>query len=309
MANAPKRTGGRILADQLALHGARLDFRRSGRELPAGAGRALRHARDQRFIAAVRRAGRRTWPRPMASSPGGRASASSPAAPAPPTPASGVHTAVQDSTPDDPVHRPGRSDGSCDRECFQEVDFRAMFAPLAKWVAEIDDAARIPEYVSRAFQPRCRDAPAPWCWRCRRTCWASRPTPPTRNAYQRIEAHPSPRRSGARSGNAGGGERPSWWSAAAAGRTRPRGAQAFAEASGLPVAASFRRQDSHRQRQPNYVGDVGLGINPRLAERVKNADCCSSLGARLGEMATSGYTLLESPRPAAAAGPCPPGPE
>ena len=72
----------------------------------------------------------------------------------------GVHTAFQDSTPMILfVGQIARS--ATDREAFQEVDYRQMFGPLAKWVAQIEDAKRIPEYVSRAFYTATSGRPGP----------------------------------------------------------------------------------------------------------------------------------------------------
>ncbi len=71
----------------------------------------------------------------------------------------------------------------------------------------------------------------------------------------------------------------------------------FVENNHLPVGCSFRRQDLFDNRHPNYVGDIGIGINPKLAEMVKESDLLLVIGARLGEMTTSGYTLVETPTP------------
>ncbi|MEO1454669.1 MAG: thiamine pyrophosphate-binding protein [Pseudomonadota bacterium] len=209
----------------------------------------------------------------------------------------GVHIAQQDSTPMVLFVGQVASDQR-DREAFQEVDYRAMFGPLAKWVAEIDRADRIPEYVSHAFHVAQSGRPGPV-----------------------VLALPEDMLSGLAEGEAvpavslpsgeaaasdvtevldriAAAERPfvivggGGWSADAAdalGR--------FADAMGVPVGASFRCQDYLSNDHPCYVGDVGIGINPKLAERVKTSDCLLVLGARLGEMTTSGYTLVTPPVP------------
>ena len=210
----------------------------------------------------------------------------------------GVHTAFQDSTP--MILFIGQvASGARDREGFQEVDYRAMFGPLAKWVAEIDDAARIPEYVARAF----------------RTAMAGRAGPvvlslpedmlsgfaPTLPALPRIEpalAAPRPGDIAVLCDRLANAERPlivvggtGWTPDSLAG------VAAFAERSGVPIVASFRRQDLIDNRAANYCGHLGLGIDPTLAERVSAADLIVALGSRLGENTSGGYALLEVPVP------------
>lgn len=73
--------------------------------------------------------------------------------------------------------------------------------------------------------------------------------------------------------------------------------QRFVQANNLPVAASFRRQDLLDNRDPHYVGQLGLGTSPRLLERVKDADLLLVVGSRLSETVSQGYTLIESPNP------------
>ncbi|QPM92376.1 thiamine pyrophosphate-binding protein [Pseudooceanicola algae] len=209
----------------------------------------------------------------------------------------GVHVAFQDSTPMVLFVGQVASDQR-DREAFQEVDYRQMFAPLAKWVAEIDRADRIPEYVSHAFHVAQNGRPGPVVLALPEDM-LSGPASGTPLApavltsgkaaeddiaavLDRLEAAERPLVI------VGGGG----WSAEAAVAIGN-----FAETMGLPVGASFRCQDYLDNRHPNYVGDVGIGINPALSQRVRDADVILSLGARLGEMTTSGYTLLEVPQP------------
>ena len=212
----------------------------------------------------------------------------------------GVHIAFQDSTPmvlfvgQVPTHHR-------DREAFQEVDYRGMFGPLAKWVAEIDRADRIPEYVSRAFHVARSGRAGPVVLALPEDMLSGpaegEPAPaatlPSGLAAEADVAAVVERLERA--------ERPlvvvggGGWSAGAA-----RALGAFAEAMGLPVGASFRCQDYLDNRHPCYAGDVGIGINPALARRVREADVILALGARLGEITTSGYTLLRPPVPAQA---------
>lgn len=184
-----------------------------------------------------------------------------------------------------------------DREAFQEVDYGAMFAPLAKWVATIDRADRIPEYVSHAFHVAQSGRPGPVVLalpedmlssHCEADVLPAANLPSGRADQQDVQAVIETLNEAERPMVIVGG---SGWSQAAA-----RALGQFAERCQLPVGASFRCQDYLDNRHPNYVGDVGIGINPALAERIKEADVVLALGARLGEMTTSGYTLLTPPR-------------
>lgn len=210
----------------------------------------------------------------------------------------GVHVAFQDSTPMILFVGQVASDQR-DREAFQEVDYRAMFGPLAKWVAEIDRADRIPEYVSHAFHVAQTGRPGPvvlalpedmLSGAAEAVAVPAAVLPSGRAAQSDVQAVID-RIAAAKQPMliAGGGG----WSGAAATALGQ-----FAQKMGVPVGASFRCQDYLDNRHPNYVGDVGIGINPALATRVKEADLIIALGARLGEMTTSGYTLLTPPVPA-----------
>ena len=209
---------------------------------------------------------------------------------------SGVHVAFQDSTPMVLFIGQVASDQR-DREAFQEVDYGAMFAPLAKWVATIDRADRIPEYVSHAFHVAQSGRPGPVVLalpedmlssHCEAEVLPSANLPSGRADHQDVQAVIDALAEAEKPMVIVGG---SGWSQAAA-----RALGQFAERCQLPVGAAFRCQDYLDNRHPHYVGDVGIGINPALAERIKEADVVLALGARLGEMTTSGYTLLTPPR-------------
>jgi len=207
----------------------------------------------------------------------------------------GVHIAFQDSTP--MILFVGQvATDQRDREAFQEVNYRAMFAPLAKQVLEIDRADRIPEYVSQAFHVAQSGRPGPVVVALPEDVLSSACDAPIVPAAvlpgsQASEADISEimlRLSNARSpfilvGGSG-------WSPEAASALG-----AFAEKLDIPVGVSFRCQDYLDNRHPCYAGDVGIGPNPALAERVRNADVLLCLGARLGEMTTGSYTLLTPP--------------
>lgn len=210
----------------------------------------------------------------------------------------GVHTAHQDSTP--MILFIGQvATWARDREGFQEVDYRTMFSPLAKWVAEIDNPARIAEYVNRAFQLATAGRPGPVVLSLPEDMLSARAVEPIMSG-ETVPVHAAPldaymqafvRRLAQSSkplmivGGTG------WTSASLAA------VQDFAERTGLPIAASWRRQDLFDNRHGNYVGHLGLGIDPTLADRVKSADLLIAVGSRLGENTTSGYTLLDAPVP------------
>ncbi|MDQ3025510.1 MAG: thiamine pyrophosphate-binding protein [Pseudomonadota bacterium] len=209
----------------------------------------------------------------------------------------GVHTAFQDSTPMILFIGDVGSDFR-DREAFQEVDFSAMFGPLAKWVERIDDVARIPEYVARAFQIATSGRRGPVVLVLPEDMLAREATVHDAKHFTPAEPHPGADDMQKVHKLLAGAKNPlvilggSGWT-----REACNDFQRFAEANQLPVACAFRFQDLFDNNHPNYVGDVGIGINPVLAERVRMADVLLVVGARLGEMTTSGYTLLESPVP------------
>ncbi|MFG6433395.1 thiamine pyrophosphate-binding protein [Roseateles sp. LYH14W] len=214
----------------------------------------------------------------------------------------GLHTAFQDSTPMILFIGQVASDQR-DREAFQEVDYRQMFGPgtlgMAKWVGEVHDAERLPEYVARAFHTAMQGRPGPVVLVLPEDMLTQPITAPVVAPARPAEAAPTPaalaelrmRLAAAKKPLviAGGG---GWTSEATTAL------QAFAEAWCLPVGCAFRFQDLFDNAHPNYAGDVGIGINPKLAARVKEADLILAIGPRLGEMTTGGYTLLQAPRPA-----------
>lgn len=208
----------------------------------------------------------------------------------------GVHTAFHDSTPMilfiGQIERAFR-----DRGGFQEVDYRAFFKPLAKWVAEIDDAARIPEYILRAFQVATSGRPGPVVLALPEDMLSSTAAVEQPTRFDPVEPGLSPRdieRIGIELERADspllivGG---SCWDEEAAKNIRT-----FAESNNLPVVSSFRRQDIFDNQHNLYAGHLALGISPALAERVKDSDLLLVIGSRLGEVATSGYSLLASVR-------------
>lgn len=185
-----------------------------------------------------------------------------------------------------------------DREAFQEIDFRRMCGEMAKWVAQIDDARRVPEYMSHAFHVATSGRPGPVVLALpedmlTETCDATAPAP----RYQRVAASPSSAQMEKLRELLANAEKPfviadgsGWTEAATQDFAR------FAERWKLPVGCAFRYQDTLNNEHANYAGDVGLGINPALAQRIRDADVLFVLGPRMGESTTGGYTLLDIPK-------------
>ena len=209
----------------------------------------------------------------------------------------GVHTAFQDSTPLILLIGQVRRD-FLDREAFQEIDYRRMFGQMAKWVAQIDDPRRIPEYLSHAFHAAVSGRPGPVVLALPEDMLTEQAEALAAPRYQRVAAAPAPQDLARLASLLGAARRPlvilggGGWTAEACADLRR-----FAEAWQLPVGCAFRFQDLFDNAHPQYAGDVGIGINPRLARRVQEADLALVLGARLGEVTTSGYTLFEVPAP------------
>lgn len=209
----------------------------------------------------------------------------------------GVHVAMQDSQP--MILFIGDVDrGMRDREGFQEVDFPAFFGPIAKWATRIEDARRIPEYVARAWNVAMSGRPGPVVialpedMLCDVVEAVDRPRLDplslggdvglALDARKLLEEARAPV---AIIGGAG-------WTPKAGKRF-----QQFAEACGLPVAGAFRRQDAISNDSPVWAGNLGYGPNPKLVQRIKDADLLLVVGARLGEATTDGYTLITPDHP------------
>ncbi len=207
----------------------------------------------------------------------------------------GVHTAFQDSTP--MILFIGQvARDMIDREAFQEIDYRQMFGPVAKWAGQIDVASRAGEYVNRAFATAQNGRRGPVVLALPEDMLTeeaeAEPLPPAPVAMPAPDERALERLRDL----LGGATRPfllvggGGWTARAVSDLKM-----FVEATGLPVGASFRSKDLFDNLHPQYAGDVGIGPNPKLVERLKASDLIIAFGPRLGEMTTSGYTLFEAP--------------
>ena len=210
----------------------------------------------------------------------------------------GVHIAQQDSTP--MILLVGQiARDTTDREAFQEVDYRAMFGPIAKWATQIDDARRIPEYMARAFRVATSGRPGPVVISLPEDMLTDVVTVADARPYTATHAQMSDSSLDALKAEMSTAERPllllggsGWSDETAANITR------FAEANNIPVTTSFRRQDIVNNLSPVFAGDFGTSTAPSLYAHQRDADLLVVIGARLGEMTTKTYTTITSPNPA-----------
>ncbi|MGD9914174.1 MAG: thiamine pyrophosphate-binding protein [Rhizobiaceae bacterium] len=209
----------------------------------------------------------------------------------------GVHIAMQDSTP--MILFIGQiARGIREREAFQEVDYRQFFGGIAKWATEIDDPARIPEIVTRAFAVATSGRPGPVVIALPEDVLTEETEAPRPRASVPVETHPGEAEMSQLGELLAKAQRPfvilggSRWSPQAKDRI-----EKAAETWMLPVGCSFRRQMLFDHLHPCYAGDVGIGPNPKLASAIKQADLVLLIGGRMSEMPSSDYTLLKSPYP------------
>ena len=209
----------------------------------------------------------------------------------------GVHIAMQDSTP--MILFIGQvASHAKEREAFQEVDYKRFFGDIAKWVVEIEDAARIPELLTRAFAVATSGRPGPVVISLPEDMLTSVVDAPGAKPFTPVETRPGTQEMDALVERLRTAKRPiailggSRWTEQA-----KQTLETIAKTWALPVGCSFRRQMLFDHLHPCYAGDIGIGPNPKLADYVKSADLVLLIGGRFGEMPSSDYTLLKSPYP------------
>lgn len=183
------------------------------------------------------------------------------------------------------------------REAFQEIDTTAVFGPLAKWVMRVPSADRIPELMSRAFHVATSGRPGAVVLILPEEVQRDESAAELGGRYRRVAAAPGPEALETLQARLREARRPlavlggSGWTSEASADI-----QSFAATFRLPVAVTFRRQDVFDNNHPSYVGTLGVGTDPALSERVKDADLLLVIGGQLGEVETAGYRMLGIPR-------------
>jgi acetolactate synthase I/II/III large subunit len=295
--NLISRSGGHLVADALITHGVDTAFGVPGESYLAVLDGMYAHNAAFKFVICRQEGGAAFMADAYAKLTGKPGVCLVTRGPGATNAAIGVHTAHQDSSP--MILLIGQvGNDFVEREAFQEIDYRRMFGPMAKWVAQIDDAFRVPEYMAHAFQTATSGRPGPVVLALPEDMLSANATVADARTYSPVRASPSAAQMGRVHELIAKAERPfvivggHGWT-----RESARQLREFVEANHLPVGCAFRFQDTFDNTHPNYAGDVGIGINPKLAARVSNADVVLCIGARLGEMTTSGYTLFDVPIP------------
>jgi acetolactate synthase I/II/III large subunit len=291
-----RRTGAQVLVDQLKIHGADTVFCVPGESYLAVLD-ALYDANSIRLVTCRQEGGAAMMADAYGKLTGEPGLCMVTRGPGATNASAGLHVAMQDSTP--LILFIGQiARGTVEREAFQEIDYRRMFGQLAKWVAEIDDPRRIPEFLSRAFHTATSGRPGPVVLALPEDMLTEAIEVADAQPYRRVETWPGEAPMAQLAELLAAAKRPflllggSAWDAEAVAAI-----ERFATANALPVGCGFRRQDRFDNTHPCYAGDVGIGTNPKLAQRIKDSDLLIAVGPRLGEMTTGGYTLLDIPTP------------
>lgn len=294
-ASNAERTGGRILVDQLELHGVKTAFGVPGESYLAVLD-AL-HDSGIEFVVCRNEAGAAMMAEATGKLTGQAGVVFVTRGPGASNAFAGVHIAQQDSTP--LVMFVGQVERACrGRDTFQELDYRAVFGSVAKWVVEIDDAARIPELVARAFRVAQSGRPGPVVVALPEDMLVDRRAVADARPAAAIEGNLGPAEAGELSAMLNGARRPvvvlggSRWSRLAVDRMAE-----FAERAQIPVYCSFRRQMLFPAAHPCYGGDLGLGANPDILKAVSGSDLLLLVGGRFSEVPSQGYSLVGHPVP------------
>jgi acetolactate synthase-1/2/3 large subunit len=290
------RSGGQVLVDQLALHGAELCFGVPGESYLAVLD-AL-HDAPLRMIVTRHEGGAANMAEAYGKLTGRPGICLVTRGPGATHASNGVHTAMQDSTP--MLLLVGQvARETIGREAFQELDYRAVFGSMAKWATQIDRAERVPEIMARAFAVATSGRPGPVVIALPEDMLTSQVDVPDAVAHRPTPGPPPSEAELARLAELlAGAQRPAIV-VGEGGWTAQTGADvaAFAEAQRIPVVASFRCQDFVDNASPAYAGHAGLGMAPAVASAIRDADVLLAIGGRLGEIPTDGYTLIRPGRP------------
>ncbi|HEX9521630.1 MAG TPA: thiamine pyrophosphate-binding protein [Reyranella sp.] len=292
-----RRSGAQVLIDQLRIHGTDTIFGVPGESYLAALDALYAQRNSIRFVICRQEGGAANMAEAYGKLTGKPGVCFVTRGPGATNASIGLHTGFQDSTP--MILLVGQvAREATDREAFQEIDYRRMFGQMAKWVAQIEDARRIPELVSQAFHSALNGRPGPVVLALPEDMLTDEVEVADAGPYRIARGAPAPGDMARLRELLDAAQRPmailggGGWSAEACADIR-----AFVEANELPVCASFRNQDLIDNRHPNYVGDLGVGVGPALGKRIKECDLILAVGPRLGEATTGGYTLFDLPVP------------
>ncbi|MGK0544908.1 thiamine pyrophosphate-binding protein [Halomonas cupida] len=296
-ASQPRRNGGQILMDQLRLHGARRVFLVPGESYLPCIDALNEHRGAIDPIVCRQESGAAYMAEAygkLTNEPGICFVTRGPGA----TNASiGVHTAYQDSTP--MILFVGQvGNDFVEREAFQEIDYRRMFGPMAKWVAQIDATDRIPEYIARAYRVATSGRPGPVVLALPEdTLWGEAEVADAR-PMAALHSYPSRDQLAELKARLAEAERP-FLLIGGSGWTNEAQAQmvAFAERFDLPVGVAWRRLECYDQHDERFAGHVGFAMDDALRERLKHSDLLIAVGTRMGEATSEGYSWIQSPSP------------
>jgi acetolactate synthase-1/2/3 large subunit len=294
----PRRSGAQVLIDQLRIHGTETIFGVPGESYLAALDALYAQRNSIRYVICRQEGGASYMAEAYGKLTGKPGICFVTRGPGATNAAVGMHTGFQDSTP--MILLVGQvARETTDREAFQEIDYRRMYGEMAKWVTQIEDARRIPELLSQAFHTALNGRPGPVVVVLPEDMLTDEVEVADAGPYRIARGAPSTDDMATLRGLLAASKQPllilggGGWNAEACADMK-----AFAEANHLPVTTAFRNQDLIDNRHANFVGDLGLGVNPPLGKRIRESDLIIAVGPRLGEATTGGYTMFDLPVPA-----------
>jgi acetolactate synthase-1/2/3 large subunit len=293
----PRRSGAQVLIDQLRIHGTETIFGVPGESYLAALDALYAQRNSVRYVICRQEGGASYMAEAYGKLTGKPGVCFVTRGPGATNAAVGMHTGFQDSTP--MILLVGQvARETTDREAFQEIDYRRMYGQMAKWVTQIEDARRIPELISQAFHTALNGRPGPVVVVLPEDMLTDEVEVADAGPYRIARGAPSAADMATLREMLAASKQPllilggGGWNAEACADMK-----AFAEANHLPVTTAFRNQDLIDNRHANFVGDLGIGVNPPLGKRIKESDLIIAVGPRLGEATTGGYTLFDLPVP------------
>jgi acetolactate synthase-1/2/3 large subunit len=293
----PRRSGAQVLIDQLRIHGTETIFGVPGESYLAALDALYAQRNSIRYVICRQEGGASYMAEAYGKLTGKPGVCFVTRGPGATNASIGMHTGFQDSTP--MILLVGQvARETTDREAFQEIDYRRMYGQMAKWVTQIEDARRIPELISQAFHTALNGRPGPVVVVLPEDMLTDEVEVPDAGPYRIARGAPSAADMATLRELLAASKQPllilggGGWNAEACADIK-----AFAEANHLPVTTAFRNQDLIDNRHANFVGDLGIGVNPPLGKRIKESDLIIAVGPRLGEATTGGYTLFDLPVP------------